>query len=72
VVDLVDNKVIPRMLNIARYGMTDFDKWLPYFPTITLMTAFNLRYDHPDIDKIDMWYWSSVFQNAIPAPQKPS
>jgi len=61
VVDLVENKVLPRILNINKYGIADIEKWLPYRPIITLMIAFYLKHNHPDVDKMDMWYWGSVF-----------
>ncbi len=61
VVNLVENKVLPRFLNPAKYGVPDVNRWLPYYPTITLMVAFYLKHRHPDMDKLDTWYWSSVF-----------
>jgi len=61
VVELVENKVLPRIFDINKYGIADIEKWLPYYPTVTLMIAFYLKHSHPDVDKIDMWYWSSVF-----------
>jgi len=61
VVDLVENKVLHRILNISKYGIADIEKWLPYRPIVTLMIAFYLKHNHPDVDKIDMWYWGAVF-----------
>jgi len=61
VVELVENRVLPRILNISKYGIADIETWLPYHPIVTLMIAFYLKHNHPDVDKIDMWYWGSVF-----------
>jgi len=61
VVDLVEDKVLPRIFTINKYGIADIEKWLPYYPTVTLMIAFYLKHIHPDVDKLDRWYWASVF-----------
>jgi len=60
VIDLVENKILQKMFNINKYGIANIG-WLPYYPTVTLMIAFYLRHTHPDVDKLDIWYWSSIF-----------
>jgi len=61
VVELTENKVLKLMFEINKYGIADVEQWLPYYPTVTLMIAFYLKHNHPDIDKLNMWYWSSIF-----------
>ena len=61
VVNIAENKVFQRIFDISEYGIADVEKWNPYTPTITLILAFFLKYDIPDMDKVNKWYWSSVF-----------
>ncbi|ADQ06873.1 Protein of unknown function DUF2081 [Caldicellulosiruptor hydrothermalis 108] len=61
VVDIAENKVLPYLLQVNNFGIVDFEKWLPYYPIVTMMIAFFLKFDHPDTDKIEKWYWSAVF-----------
>ncbi|AAB98681.1 TPA: DUF262 domain-containing protein [Methanocaldococcus jannaschii] len=61
VVDIAENKVFQRIFDISEYGIADIKKWNPYTPTITMMLAFFLKHDIPDMDKVNKWYWSSVF-----------
>ena len=61
VVNIAENKVFQRIFDISEYGIADIKKWNPYTPTITMMLAFFLKYDIPDMEKVNKWYWSSVF-----------
>ncbi|ABR31527.1 DUF4268 domain-containing protein [Thermosipho melanesiensis] len=61
VVDLVENKVLATLNQINRFGIGDIEKWLPYNPLVTLLTAFYLMNKHLDFEKINAWYWSAVF-----------
>ncbi|WP_214495042.1 DUF262 domain-containing protein [Thermosipho sp. 1244] len=61
VVDIVENKVLSNLYQISNFGVADVRKWLPYNPLITLLTAFYLKYNYIDIEKISLWYWSAVF-----------
>ena len=59
-VELVNNKVLVRYLDINEYGIGNIDKWLPYTPMIIPLIAFLLNKKY-DIDKVNKWYWASVF-----------
>ena len=61
VVKIVENKVLANLNQINEFGIGDINKWLPYNPLITLLTAFYLKFGHIDNEKIAAWYWSSVF-----------
>jgi hypothetical protein len=61
VVEIVENKVLTTLGQIDEFGIADINKWLPYNPLITLLTAFYLKLGHIDNEKIAAWYWSSVF-----------
>ncbi len=60
-VDIFENKVLKALIfDRERYGICN-PKWIPYFPTITVILALFLRYKYPQEDKIDKWYWSVIF-----------
>ena len=61
IVQIVENKVLTTLNQIDEFGIADINKWLPYNPLITLLTAFYLKLKHLDNEKIAAWYWSSVF-----------
>lgn len=61
VVNLVEDKVLATLNQINRFGIGDIEKWLPYNPLVTLLTAFYLINKHLDSEKINTWYWSAVF-----------
>uniref|UniRef100_A0A7V4KF77 DUF4268 domain-containing protein n=1 Tax=Fervidobacterium pennivorans TaxID=93466 RepID=A0A7V4KF77_FERPE len=61
VVDVAENKLLPYLGQIDEFGIPDINKWLPYNPLVTLLTAFYLSLNHIDIEKIKAWYWSAVF-----------
>ncbi|MBO8161888.1 MAG: DUF4268 domain-containing protein [Thermosipho sp. (in: Bacteria)] len=61
VVDIVENKVLSNLYQVSNFGITDVRKWLPYNPLITLLTAFYLKHNYIDTEKINIWYWSAVF-----------
>lgn len=65
VVNIAENKVLNKLFERASYGIGEsVDKWLPYSTIIIPYLAFHLKYAHPDIDKINMWYWSVVFSES--------
>lgn len=61
VVNLVEDKVLATLNQTNRFGIGDIEKWLPYNPLVTLLTAFYLINKHLDSEKINTWYWSAVF-----------
>ena len=56
----LNTDVLERLLDKNEYGIADVDKWMPYKPMITLLLALFLD-DSKNIDKINCWYWASVF-----------
>lgn len=65
VVEIAEKKALSRLFNIGSYGIgEDVEKWLPYSTIVIPLLAFYLKYDHPDIKKIDIWYWSVVFSES--------
>lgn len=62
VVQVAENKVLSKLFNQSNYGIgMDVDKWLPYTTIVIPLLALYLKYEHPDVGKIDKWYWSVVF-----------
>jgi hypothetical protein len=59
-IDVLENRVLNRLLDKNEYGIGNIERWLPYKPSITLFLALFLN-EEKDIDKINCWYWSSVF-----------
>ena len=59
-IDILNTDVLERLLDKNEYGIANVDKWMPYKPMITLLLALFLE-NSKDIDKINCWYWSSVF-----------
>jgi hypothetical protein len=51
------------------YGIIDFRKWAPFTTMIVPLAAFiahlekNKQHNATQYQKIDAWYWASVFQN---------
>jgi hypothetical protein len=65
VVDVAEKKVLSKLFERGNYGIGEsVDKWLPYSTIVIPYLAFYLKYDHPDIEKINMWYWSVVFSES--------
>ena len=65
VVDVAENKVLNKLFERESYGIGEsVDKWLPYSTIIIPYLAFHLKYTHPDMEKINMWYWSVVFSES--------
>jgi len=65
VVDVAENKVLNKLFERESYGIGEsVDKWLPYSTIIIPYLAFHLKYAHPDMEKINMWYWSVVFSES--------
>jgi len=60
VADIFENKVLKGCLS-TRYGVADYQKWVPYRLLATMLAAFFLEYDYPNVNKLDTWYWSSIF-----------
>lgn len=58
--DIFENKVLKGCFSM-HYGVADYQKWVPYKLLATMLTAFFLKYDYPNVNKLDIWYWSSVF-----------
>jgi hypothetical protein len=59
-----------RLLDIKNgYGAFDFKKWVPYSTMIVPLACMlghlkeNKQESKKNYDKIDRWYWASVFQN---------
>jgi hypothetical protein len=59
VVKIAEHEVIPRLKE--KYGVINFEKWLPYRPCVTLLIAFYLNKKRIDEEKIDTWYWCAIF-----------
>ncbi len=59
-VDIFENKVLRMVFDRSKYGIIE-PKWIPYFPTITIILALFLKYSYPSEEKIDRWYWASIF-----------
>ncbi len=59
-VDIFENKVLRMVFDRSKYGIIE-PKWIPYFPTITIILALFLKYSYPPEEKIDRWYWASIF-----------
>ena len=57
---IFDSTVLKRLLDKNEYGVGDINKWLPYKPMSVVMLAL-FKNDKRDIQKINYWYWSSVF-----------
>jgi len=57
---IFDSAVLKRLLDKNEYGVGDINKWLPYKPMSVVMLAL-FKNDKRDIQKINYWYWSSVF-----------
>jgi hypothetical protein len=65
VVNIAENKVLNKLFERESYGIGEsVDKWLPYSTIIIPYLAFHLKYAHPDMEKINMWYWSVVFSEG--------
>ncbi|MFN3245524.1 MAG: hypothetical protein ACK42K_02405, partial [Leptonema sp. (in: bacteria)] len=65
VVDIAENKVLNKLFERGSYGIGEsVGKWLPYSTIIIPYLAFHLKYAHPDMEKINMWYWSVVFSES--------
>ena len=56
----VDEDVLIRLLDINEYGIGRIDKWFPYSPMIVPFLS-SFMTSNFKIDKINKWYWSSVF-----------
>lgn len=59
-VNIFENKVLRMVFDRSKYGIIE-PKWIPYFPTITIILALFLKYSYPPEEKIDRWYWVSIF-----------
>ncbi|RCW31374.1 DUF262 domain-containing protein [Marinilabilia salmonicolor] len=59
-IETADKNVLVRLLDVNEYGIGRIDKWFPYSPMIVPFLAFFLT-DSFNVDKINRWYWSSVF-----------
>ena len=64
------NIAYTRMTDIKHgYGVFDFTKWLPYKPMLVPLAAIidflksNKYENNSNYNKIDRWYWTSVFSN---------
>ena len=66
-VDIFENKVLRIVFDRSKYGIVE-PKWIPYFPTITIMLALFLKHDYPPEEKIDRWYWASIFSERYSGP----
>ena len=65
VVEVAEKKVLSRLFYQGNYGIGgDIDKWLPYSTIVIPFLALYLKHDHPDVKKLDMWYWSVVFSES--------
>ncbi len=65
VVEIADKKVLSRLFYRSNYGIgEDIDKWLPYSTVVIPLLALYLKHKHPDVGKIDKWYWSVVFSES--------
>jgi len=65
VVNIAENKVLNKLFERESYGIGEsVDKWLPYSTIIIPYLAFHLKCVHPDMEKINMWYWSVVFSES--------
>ncbi len=58
------NKFLNRYLDKNEYGIGDINKWLPYKPMLIVMLALELS-DNKNYEKINQWYWSSVFSERF-------
>lgn len=57
---IFNDDVLARLLDKNEYGVGDIDKWLPYKPMAIVMLAL-FKNKKKDIQKVNYWYWSSVF-----------
>lgn len=58
------NEFLYRFLDKNEYGIADINKWLPYKPIlITMLSLEQLK--NKDYEKINQWYWSSVFSERF-------
>jgi hypothetical protein len=65
VVNVAEKKILNKLFERVNYGIGDhISRWLPYSTIIIPYLAFHLKYEHPDIEKIDKWYWSVVFSES--------
>jgi hypothetical protein len=69
VVGVAERKVLNRLFDINNYGIgegidKDIEKWFPYSTIVIPLLAFYLKYNHPDVKKVDIWYWSVVFSES--------
>ena len=65
VVNIAENKVLNKLFERESYGIGEsVDKWLPYSTIIIPYLAFHLKSNHPDMEKINIWYWSVVFSEG--------
>jgi hypothetical protein len=61
-VNVANDKVLNLLFDRGKFGIDeDIDKWMPYSTTVIPMLALFLKYEHPDISKLEKWYWSVVF-----------
>ena len=58
------DKFLDRFLDKNEYGIGDINKWLPYKPMLIVMLALELL-DNKNYEKINQWYWSSVFSERF-------
>jgi hypothetical protein len=56
----VFDKFLNRFLDKNEYGIADIEKWLPYKTILIAMLALE-NLENRDYEKINIWYWSSVF-----------
>ena len=59
-VNVLETRVLEMVFDTGHYGIVG-PKWIPYLPMISVMLAVFLKVDHPSENKLDKWYWSSVF-----------
>ena len=61
------NNFLERFLDKNEYGIADINKWLPYRPMLIVMLAIE-NFNNKNYDKINQWYWSSVFSERFNLP----
>jgi hypothetical protein len=65
VVEIAEKKVLSRLFYRSNYGIgEDIERWLPYSTIVIPLLALYLKHKHPDVGKIDKWYWSVVFSES--------
>ncbi|MCM8792800.1 MAG: DUF262 domain-containing protein [Candidatus Omnitrophica bacterium] len=64
-VDISEKKALNRIFDLNYYGINeDINRWLPFSTMLIPIIALYLAFDHPDIQKINRWYWSVVFSES--------